>query len=167
MSGAHNLVRRFDETPWVGSTGDARMSVQDQIDKYIAGQSSAKREELQELHQLVLSVSPDCKLWFLDGKNEEGKIVTNENIGYGSQTIEYATGKTREFYRIGVSANATGISVYLIGIKDKRYLSETYGQKLGRANITGCCIKFRSIRDIDTDVLEEIVADHIGVARGL
>ena len=145
------------------------MSVQDQINKYISDQSSTKRKEMQELHQIILNISPGCKLWFLNGRNKENKIVSNPNIGYGSQAIKYANGKTREFYRIGVSTNTTGISVYFIGIKDKRYLSETYGQKLGGASITGYCIKFRNKKDINIDILEEIIADHMdmGAARGL
>ena len=97
---------------------------------------------------------PDCKLWFLDGKDERGQTVSNPNIGYGSQTIKYADGKTREFYQIGISANTTGISVYIMGIKDKKYLAETYGKTLGKASVTGYCIKFRALRNINVDILK-------------
>ncbi len=96
---------------------------------------------MQALHRAILQVMPTCKLWFLDGKNSENKTVSNPNIGYGSHTMEYADGKTREFYQIGMSANTTGISVYILGIKDKKYLAETYGKKLGKASVTGYCIK--------------------------
>src|ERR1700743_2681446 len=109
------------------------MSVQDQIKKYIAGQPEPKRGELQELHQRTLQASPGCKLWFEDGKNSENKTVSNPTIGYGLMSIKYANGKTREFFQIGISANTTGISIYIIGIKDKKYLAQTYGQKLGKA----------------------------------
>lgn len=102
---------------------------------------------------------PACKLWFLDGKNSEGKIVSNPNIGYGSHTIKYADGTTREFYQIGLSANTTGISVYIMGIEDKKYLAETYGVKLGKASITGYCIKFKALKDINIDVLEAAMRD--------
>jgi hypothetical protein len=138
------------------------MNVQEQIDSYIADQSKAKSEEIQEINRLILQISPSLKLWFLDGRNSEGKIVSNPNIGYGSQTMKYAGGETREFYQIGVSANTTGISVYVVGNEDKTHLSQTYGPKLGKAKITGYCIKFRSLKDIDIGVLEEIVADHLG-----
>jgi hypothetical protein len=97
---------------------------------------------------------PACKLWFLDGKDEKGKIVSNPNIGYGSQTIEYANGKTREFYQIGISGNTTGISVYIMGLNDKKYLTRTFGQKLGKASVTGYCIKFKRLTDINIDVLK-------------
>lgn len=112
---------------------------------------------MQALHRLILQVMPKCKLWFLDGKNSRGKTVSNPNIGYGLQTIKYADGTTREFYQIGMSANTTGISVYILGIKDKTYLAKTYGKKLGKANVTGYCIKFKTLKDINTEILEEAI----------
>jgi hypothetical protein len=133
------------------------MSIQEQIKKYIAGQPEPKRNDMQELHRLTLKVSPKCKLWFLDGKDSTGKIVSNPNIGYGSHTIEYADKKTREFYQIGISANTTGISVYIMGIADKTYLAKTYGKKLGKASVTGYCIKFKTLKDINIDILEAAI----------
>ena len=130
------------------------MSVQEQIKEYIASQADPKRSDMQALHDVILKVSPGCKLWFLDGKNDEGKVVSNPNIGYGLQTIKYADGKTREFYQIGLSANKTGISVYILGIKDKTYLAKAYGKKIGKASVTGYCIKFKTLKDINLDILE-------------
>lgn len=130
------------------------MDVHKQIKDYIAAQPEPKRGEMQELHGIILGEMPGCKLWFLDGKDERGQTVSNPNIGYGFQAIKYADGKTREFYQIGISANTTGISVYIMGIKDKKYLAETYGEKLGKASVTGYCIKFRTLRNINVDILK-------------
>ena len=129
------------------------MNVLNQIKEHIAAQPEPKRSELQELHDLILGMMPDCKLWFLDGKDERGRTVSNPNIGYGLQTTKYADGKTKEFYQIGISANTTGISVYIMGIKDRKYLVEKYGKKIGQASVTGYCIKFRTLRNIDVDTL--------------
>ena len=96
------------------------MNAQEQIKKYITSQPEPKRSDMQELHRIILQVMPACKLWFLDGKNGENKTVSNPNIGYGLLNIKYADGTTREFYQIGISANKTGISVYILGIKDKK-----------------------------------------------
>ncbi|HET6766213.1 MAG TPA: DUF1801 domain-containing protein [Chitinophagaceae bacterium] len=133
------------------------MNVQEQIKKYITSQPEPKRSEMQALHELTLQVLPGCKLWFNDGKNSDGKIIANPNIGYGFYTIKYADGTTREFYQIGLSANKTGISVYILGIKDKTYLAKTYGKKLGKANVTGYCIKFKTLKDINIDILEAAI----------
>ncbi len=141
------------------------MSTQEQIDAYIADQPDPKRNDMQALHHAILQVMPACKLWFLDGKNEENKIVSNPNIGYGQHTIKYADGKAKQFYQIGVSANTTGISVYILGIKDKKYLAQTYEKKLGKASVTGYCIKFKALKDINMDVLEAAIRDGIAASH--
>ena len=133
------------------------MNVQEQIKKYITSQPESKRSDMQALHSIILQVMPACKLWFLDGKDDKGKTVSNPNIGYGFHTIKYADGKTREFYQIGMSANTTGISVYILGIKDKKYLARTYGKKLGKASVSGYCIKFKTLKDINIDILETAI----------
>src|SRR6476659_1047729 len=129
------------------------MNVHEQIEKYIKSKPEPKCSDMQALHRIILEVMPGCKLWFLDGKNSENRTVSNPNIGYGLQTIKYADGKNREFYQIGLSANKTGISVYILGINDKAYLSKTYGKKIGRASVTGYCIKFKALKEINTGIL--------------
>jgi len=133
------------------------MNLQKQIKEYIATQPEPKRGEMQQLQAMILALMPTCKLWFLDGKDEKGKIVSNPNIGYGSLTMKYANGKTREFYQIGISANTTGISVYIMGVNDKKYLTRTFGQELGKASVTGYCIKFKTLADIKIDVLKAAI----------
>ena len=130
------------------------MKLQKQIREYIASQLEPKRSEMEELHNMILGVKPACKLWFLDGKNEEGKIVSNPNIGYGAYTMTYTDGTVREFYQVGLSANSTGISVYIMGIEDKKFLAETYGKELGKASVTGYCIRFKTLKDINIEIVE-------------
>ena len=133
------------------------MNLQEQIKEYISSQPEPKRSDMQELHRIILEVMPACKLWFLDGKNSENKTVANPNIGYGRHTIKYADGKSREFYQIGISANKTGISIYIFGINDKTYLAKTYGKKIGKAIVTGYCIKFKTLKDININILETAI----------
>ena len=133
------------------------MNVKEQIQKYITSQPEPKRSDMQALHRIILEVMPACKLWFLDGKNSENKTVSNPNIGYGLRTMKYADGTTREFYQIGLSANKTGISVYILGIEDKKYLAQTYGKALGKASVTGYCIRFKTLKDINVEILESAI----------
>jgi hypothetical protein len=115
------------------------------------------------LHGMILKLMPDCRVWFLDGKDESGRTVSNPSIGYGLRTITYADGRTREFYQIGLSANTSGISVYIMGLDDKTYLTRTYGREIGKASVTGYCIKFSALRNIELDVLGAAIRD--GIAR--
>ena len=131
------------------------MSVKEEIKNYISSQPEAKQNDMEALHKTILKIFPKAKLWFEDGKNAEGKVVSNPNIGYGSYTIKYANGSTRDFFRIGLSANSTGISFYVIGLPDKTYLPKTFGKTIGKASVTGYCIKFKALKDINLDVLQE------------
>jgi hypothetical protein len=133
------------------------MNVEEQIKNYIISQPEPKQSDLQTLHMRILQVLPGCKLWFDNGKNSENKTVSNPTIGYGFYTIKYADGKTRDFFQIGLSANTTGISVYILGIKDKTYLAQTFGKQLGKATVTGYCIKFKTLKDINVDILEAAI----------
>jgi len=137
------------------------MNVQGQIQKYIGIQPEPKRSDMEALHRTILEVMPGCKLWFLDGKDSEKKTVSNPNIGYGLQTMKYADGTTREFYQIGLSANKTGISVYILGIEDKKYLAQAYGKQLGKASVTGYCIRFKTLKDINVEVLEAAIRNRV------
>ena len=142
------------------------MNVQDQIKGYIDGQPEPKRSDMQALHRIILQIMPASKLWFLDGKDSEQKTVSNPNIGYGSYSIKYADGKTREFYQVGLSANTTGISVYIMGIEDKKYLPGTYGKTIGKASVSGYCIKFKKLEDIHLDILEAAIRYRVETSPG-
>lgn len=133
------------------------MNVQERIKEYITSQPEPKRSDMQELHRLTLQVLPERKLWFFDGKDSKNKTVANPTIGYGFHTIKYANGTTRDFFQIGMSANKTGISVHILGIKDKTYLAKTYGKKLGKASVSGYCIRFKTLKDINIEVLESAI----------
>lgn len=135
------------------------MTIQEQIQDYINSQPELKRNDMQELHNIIVELMPKCQLWFLDGKNNENKTVSNPNIGYGFYTLQYPDGKTRDFYQIGMSANTAGISVYIMNISNKAYLSKTYGEKIGKAGVTGYCIKFKALKDINIEILKAAILD--------
>lgn len=138
------------------------MNIQDHIKNYFSSLPETKRADMEALHQRIQQELPGCKLWFLDGKDDKGKIVANPNVGYGLQTIKYADGKSKPFYQAGISANSTGISVYIMGLDDKKYLPDTYAKTIGKATITGYCIKFKKLTDIHIDILVAAIKDGVG-----
>ncbi|SFF19689.1 hypothetical protein [Spirosoma endophyticum] len=141
------------------------MNTEERIEAYITGQAEPKCNDMQALHHLMLHIMPVGRLWFSDGKNSDGKTISNPSIGYGARTITYEDGKTKEFYQIGISANSTGISVYILGIDDKHYLPQTYGKTLGKASVSSYCIKFKRLNQIDINTLEEAIRYGIETTR--
>ena len=144
------------ECLWPASIG-REMDTSEQVEAYLASQPEPKQSDLRQLHAHMLARFPECRLWFSDGTNENGKVVANANIGYGVYTISYADGSSREFYRIGMSANTTGISVYVLGLDDKTYLTRTYGAAIGKAKVTGYCIKFKGLSAIHAEALHAAI----------
>lgn len=141
------------------------MNIDAQIHHFISQQDSAKQHDLLQLHELMLTILPTGKLWMEDGKNEAGKVVTNPTIGYGNQTFLLAKGKSREMFQIGISANTSGISIYLIGIRNKMELAQQFGAQLGKAKVTGYCIKFKQLADLELHVLEAAIRKGIEVTN--
>lgn len=129
------------------------------IEKYLASIPEPKQSDMRTLHRSILGMNPGCRLWFLDGTDESGKVVSNPNIGFGVLSRKYADGKTREFYRVGISANTAGLSIYIMGIDDKNYLRQKYAAAIGKATVTGYCIKFKALKDIDLDTLKNAIQD--------
>lgn len=130
------------------------MDTEERIEAYLAGQPQPKQADLRQIHARVLAEFPGCRLWFNDGTDEAGKVVANPTIGYGGYTIRYADGSSREFFRIGLSATTAGISVYVLGLDDTTYLARTFGPSIGKASVTGYCIRFRRLAVIDADALQ-------------
>ncbi|WP_108424219.1 DUF1801 domain-containing protein [Flagellimonas amoyensis] len=133
------------------------MNTEEQIKAYMDSQDEPKRSDILTLHQYLLQQLPNGRLWYLDGKDETGKVVTNPSIGYGQYTIHYKNGSTKEFYQIGISGNTSGISVYIMGLEDKKYLPQNFGDTIGKASVTGYCIKFKTLSDINFNILEEAI----------
>ena len=41
----------------------------------------------------------------------------------------------------------------------QKYLAKTYGTNLGKASVTGYCIRFKALKDINIDTLEAAIRD--------
>lgn len=141
------------------------MATKDQISRYLEAIPEPKKSDMRKLHSAILKMNPGCKLWFIDGKDESGKVVSNPSIGYGSFSKQYTNGATKEMFQAGISANSAGLSVYIMGMDDRKYLQKKYGNSIGKANVTGYCIKFKALKDINLDTLKEAIQDGIQQTR--
>jgi hypothetical protein len=133
------------------------MNVKSQINQLISTQAEPKQSEMQSIHNLIIELNPNCKLWFFDGKNDLGKQVAHPTIGYGEYTITYKNGSSRNFFKVGLLANPSGITIHVMGIKDKNFLLSTYGQDIGKAKIGTYAISFKAIKEINLNVLKIII----------
>ncbi len=135
------------------------MDVSDEIEAYLSGLAGPKQADLRRMHAWMLAEFPASRLWFEDGHDATGKVVSNPQIGYGEQTRTYADGTVRPLFRVGFSANTAGISVYVMGLDDKTYLARTYADTIGKASVTGYCIRFRHLDDTHIETLDAAIRD--------
>lgn len=141
------------------------LGTRERIAQYLHGLDTDKREAMRTLHALVSKIMPGCMLWFSDGRNVAGGIVPGPCIGYGSRIIRYTNGTTREVFRAGISATNSGLSLHLFGMPDKTALARKYAATIGRATVTGYCIKFQKLKDVNLRVLEKAL--HENATSGL
>lgn len=133
------------------------MEIASQINEFIKSQVEPKQSEMQEFHNLILQFMPECKQWYFDGTNEDGKQVAHPTIGYGNYTITYKNGSTREFFRIGLLANPNGLAVHIMGLEGKKFLIDAYSKTIGKAKVGSYGIVFKSIKDINLEILTEAI----------
>ncbi|MBX3221138.1 MAG: DUF1801 domain-containing protein [Labilithrix sp.] len=121
-------------------------------DQYITATPEPKRSELRELHRLIQRVAPSFEPY-----------TAGTMIGYGRYRYRYESGREGESCRIGLAANASGISVYVTCVHEGRWLAETWKDRLGKANVGKSCIRFKRLADIDVAALASVLK----IARGL
>jgi hypothetical protein len=131
------------------------------VDTYLGSHPEPKRADLYKLHERFVNLFPGSPVSYFDGLDDTGKVVANPTLGYGKHTLEYATGASKEVFKLGLSANKSGISLYLMGIKDKTLLKSMFQDRLGKAKVTGYCIRFGKLADIDADILMDVIANVI------
>lgn len=131
------------------------MEIKAQTKEYIKNQPEPKQHEMQELHNLILLLIPECKQWCFDGTNDDGKQIAHPTIGYGNYNITYKDGSTRAFFRVGLLATPTGLAIPIMGLDDKKFLIDTYGKTIGKAKVGSYGITFKSIKDLNLEILKE------------
>lgn len=127
------------------------------MQQFLQQLATPKQQDLRDMLQMVQTQFPNLQPMFFDGKNKEGKVVTNPSIGFGSYLHRYADGREENMYRLGFSANTKGISIYLLGLPDRKILIEKFADRIGKAKVTGYCIQFRQLKDLNESVLKEII----------
>lgn len=75
-------------------------------------------------------------------------------IGFGTYHYRYASGREGDSFRIGLSARAQGMSIYLMSDFDGE---AELMKKLGKHKMGRACLTFKRLSDLDTDVLKELI----------
>jgi hypothetical protein len=91
----------------------------------------------------------------------EGKLWGGSDqriIGYGDYSYERSNGHVVEWFIVGLALQKRYISVYVNAVDDDGYLVEKYADKLGKVKVGKSSISFRSLENINLDVLLDLIA---------
>ena len=118
------------------------------VKEYLAARGSdQQRADCRELMALLEKVTRQSpKMW--------GPSI----VGYGSYRYTYESGRTGEAPLAGFAIRGRELVVYLMteGSQQKALLS-----KLGKHRVGKSCLYFRQLADLDTAVLEQLVAGSV------
>ena len=123
-------------------------SVEDYITARASEQQRVDCKDLMALMRKITRQTP--KMW--------GPSI----VGFGSYRYTYESGRTGEAPLASFAIRGRELVVYLFPEGDNQ---TTLLAKLGRHKMSGCCLYFKQLADLDKSVLEQLVAGSIAEAR--
>lgn len=78
-------------------------------------------------------------------------------IGYGTFSHTNSSGKTSNWFMVGLAAQKNYISMYVNAVDDDGYVLKKYADRLGKAKVGSASISFKSVEDINFEILMELV----------
>lgn len=117
-------------------------------DAYLEALEEPRRSDVRALHDLIRAVAPT-----LEARIESGMLA------YGRYTYRYASGRSGEWFPIGLASNKRYISLYVTATAGGRYVTEAFAPRLPKADIGKSCVRFRRLADVDQDVVAELIRE--------
>jgi hypothetical protein len=117
-------------------------------EEYIANLEGPRRDQIQQLHDLIRATAPDLKPHMQSGM-----------LGYGSYHYRYSSGREGDSFVLGLASNKRYISLYVSAADSRGYVAERYRSKLPKADIGKSCVRFKKLDDVDSDVLADLIRE--------
>jgi hypothetical protein len=105
---------------------------------YLSDVPEPFRADARALHKLIRATVPELKPFLSSGM-----------IGYGPYHYRYATGREGDTFVIGLAGRKTGLALHVTMAVDGKYLTETFADRVGKADVGKSCIRFRRLSDLD------------------
>jgi hypothetical protein len=124
--------------------------------EFIASLPDEVRADVEHLDSAISEVMSSHTKTMWEGKFWGG---TEQNIiGYANVSYERPGGAV-EWFMVGLAPQKSSISVYVNAVDDDGYLVEQYADRLGKARVGKAAINFKTVADINLDVLLQLVAE--------
>jgi len=128
---------------------------QHSVDDHLASLSDDVRPQMELLDSEIVARMAQASRVLFVGKFWGG---SDQNIiGYGEFRYTNSSGKTVEWFMVGLAAQKSYISMYVNAVADGGYLLAQYKDRLGKVKTGSASISFKTVDDVDMVVLMELV----------
>lgn len=127
------------------------------VDAWLASIEDERAEDFRRLDALISDVFADDSRVLWAGKFWGGTDQTI--IGYGDLIQPRPKGDDVHWFVVGLALQKANISIYVNAVKDGQYLGKVYGKRLGKVKLGSASIGFKTLADLDQDVLKEMLAE--------
>ena len=124
--------------------------------EYISTLDEKDRMVMQSVDRLITDTMPNRQRVLWHGIFWGGSEQTI--IGYGDIRQPRGRGDDVEWFLVGLAKQKSYYSVYVNAATDGKYLGQQYADRLGKVKLGSASIGFRSIDDVNLDVLAELLA---------
>ena len=114
------------------------MSPASTVTEYLDRVAEPYRADARALHKLIRATVPELK-----------PFVASGMIGYGAYHYRYASGREGDTFVIGLAGRKHGLALHITLAVDGKYLTETFADRVGKADVGKSCIRFRRLSDLD------------------
>ncbi|MGD9630283.1 MAG: DUF1801 domain-containing protein [Pyrinomonadaceae bacterium] len=123
-------------------------------DEFIASLPDETRPAVEKLDKQIAKImkGEERVLWtgiFWGGSEQN-------IIGYGDLSYE-RKGKTVKWFKIGLASQKNYISIYVNAVDGNKYLTQKYGDALGKVKVGASSISFKKTDDLNLDKFTEML----------
>lgn len=114
------------------------------VEEFLNGIADEKQREDSKKVSAMMEKATDAK----------PKMYGANIVGFGNQTLKYASGREQEWMQIGFSPRKGNLTLYLTYDEnwDEELLSKLGKHKLGKG-----CLYVKRLSDVDENVLEKLI----------
>ena len=115
-------------------------------EEYLAALDEPREREVRAVDELIRATAPDLEPHLQSGM-----------LAYGRYAYRSKSGRSGEWFSIGLASQKRYISLYVMAADGERYLAETFKERLPKADIGRSCVRFKRLAELDRDALVELI----------
>lgn len=128
------------------------MKVEARTEEEFFAACGEREPEMRELDALIRKAAPSLK-----PQLHAGMSITM--LGYGLFEYKTKSGSGGEWPAVAIAPQKNYLSLYICAVKDGKYITEVYEDRLGKVSCGKSCIRFKKYEDLNTDTVVEILTD--------